>query len=172
MLNLGLAAVGPTVRIVLRNEVVPSHVRYLVLLQKQSSNYTEQKVKLKMFFRICAPYHARKQYGSQQGSEKEDKYVPWCQLPLGVASHMRSERSGGIGQANTYTPLLSADWHLQIERKIEIMFYVGEGQLHVCVGRGRSQIMHLITLKWLRDLWSCKLQEIVKFIQAKLPPTT
>ena len=38
MLNFGLAAVGPAVWIVLRNEVVPSHVRYLVLLQKSGSN--------------------------------------------------------------------------------------------------------------------------------------
>ena len=33
-------------------------------------------------------------------------------------------------------------------------------------------LMHSITLKWLRDLWSCNLLYSVKFIQAKLPPTT
>ena len=172
MLNFGLAAVGPAVQIVLRYKVVPSHVRYLCCYRSLVVIRLKIRFSYKYFSCVCPPYHARKQYGSQQSREKKDKYVPWCQLPLGLASHTRLERSGGIGQANTYTPLLSTDWHLQKERKIEIMLYVAEGQLHVCVGRGRGQIMHSITLKWLRDLWSCNLFQSVKFIQAKLPPTT
>ena len=33
-------------------------------------------------------------------------------------------------------------------------------------------LMTSIAVKWLVDLWSYKLQEIVKFIQAKFPRTT
>ena len=44
--------------------------------------------------------------------------------------------------------------------------------MYVCEEAEIIILMTSVAVKWLIDLWSYKPQEIVKFIQAKFPPTT